>query len=217
MILADDPVMFISEENYVVRQSEFRKIVNKYSSDEDTQYYMQRVTEITDNFFDPSINIEVVTLQSMIWNNVFKRYLDVVGDEIYFECINVKREILCLYELGFNNDISHIYHQFKNLIEQVKTNRIILRKHIKKMINYYPLYIFGFSEFSYKLNCMNFSLRDLYIALKFDLRKVTILYHKYKLNVLTTIGLCFRNNFGLPFNLKIEEPLFMKQMESYLF
>jgi len=209
----DDNIMFISDENYIVKESEFKKLVKKHNSDNDIQYYIQSVGN---DFFNISSNIEVITLQNIVWTNVFIKELNEESEKLYFESIQIKQRVLSLYKFDFNN-ISKLYEGFQTIIQQIKQNRIQLKNQIKKLLVYYPTVRFGYNFMILRLDNMQISLRDLYNIIKFELKKLQIPYNKYKQETILTSRLCFKHNFGLNLNLKIEENAFINQIHSYLF
>jgi hypothetical protein len=81
----------------------------------------------------------------------------------------------------------------------------------------YPLYSYGFGITFFRLRNIYYELKDLYNTILGEVTSATISLNKYRKDVLTTTALCFKHNFSLPFDFKIEEASFINQIDKWLF
>ena len=64
---------------------------------------------------------------------------------------------------------------------------------------------------------MYYRLKDVIYIIFAELKKAKASYTKYKKDTMVITSLCFKNDFGLPIKLKIEEKALMDNINSFLY
>ena len=216
-------IMFISENGLTVYEEEFRRLVIKYQSKDDIEFYMKHVSHHTNNFFEGSNNMEVIVFQNIIWNKVLKIDLEESGETLYFKTYNLitafKNLIKNEYEQPRSSewDITNYYKELIKYNSVFKDLKCEFKLYLKRMETDFPLYNFGFNELYLRISNMYYRLKDVIYILFVKLQTVKVSYEKYKKDTIVTTALCFKNDFGLPFKLKIEEKALMGYINSYLY
>ena len=209
--------MFISDNGHIVYQYEFIRLVSKDKSKNDIEYYKQRVREYTNDLFEPSTNIEVVTLQNIIWNHAMKYDLNKTTSKLYISILHLKNKYDEIVGFKFKNDIVEYYKILTVYKNELLNIKIKSKRHIFNMNRDYPLYSYGFGITFFRLRNIYYELKDLYNTILGEVTSATISLNKYRKDVLTTTALCFKHNFSLPFDFKIEEASFINQIDKWLF
>lgn len=215
--------MFITDYGYTVSQSDFYDIVTKYQSREDINYYIDASRPYTENFFEPATNLEVMTLQHIVWNKSKSNEANDTAFNLYIEGKSIEKDTINL--LKVDPVPSTIVDHYNNCVvlgsKTTQTKNKI--KRFMRTINNNPLFgggeMYGYftNHNFYIINNMYYNLRDLDSVMKFELRKVKKNYIKHKQDTMVSTILCFNYNFGLPFNLQIHKTFFINQIESFLF
>lgn len=206
--------MFITDYGYTVMQSEFCNIVRKYQSVEDINYYIS----ISDPFFfEPSTNIEILTLQNIVWCKSKLLETNEIAFQLYIDWKQIEVDTINLYK--FHCDTSNITEHYKNFVILGSKSRTLKNK-IKKFLrtlNLNPDFGLFKNDICISINRIYYSLRDLDIAVRFEIKKLKTIYDDHKRNTVREVTFCFNRNFGLSFNLQIDEKSFISQIESFLF
>lgn len=206
--------MFITDYGYTVMQSEFCDTVRKYQSEDDIRYYIS-ISDPT--FFEPSTNIEVLTLQHIVWCKSKAMETKEIAFQLYIEWKQVESNATKLFMVQtVTSNISDHYNNFLILSSKaVRTKNNI--KRLLRNLNLNP--DFGICKYDtgISMNQVYYSLRDLDIAIKFEIKRLKKIYEKHRKDTMKETSLCFSRNFGLPFNLQIDKKSFMSDIESFLF
>ena len=206
--------MFITDYGYTVMQSEFCKTVQKYQSEDDIRYYIS-ISEPT--FFEPSTNIEVLTLQNIVWCKSKAMQSNEIAFGLYFDWKQVESNASKL--LKVQTDASNIIEHYNNFLilreKAVKTKNII--KRFLRNLNINPDFGICRYDTGISMNRVYYSLQDLGIVIKLEINRLKKIYEKHRKDTMKEISLCFGRNFGLPFNLQIDKKSFMSDIESFLF
>ena len=209
-----DREMFITDYGYTVMQSEFCNIVRKYQSEEDINYYIS----ISDPFFfEPSTNIEVLTLQNIVWCKSKIMDTNEIAFQLYIEWKQIQSDTINLFQVWV--DTSNISEHYKNFVILGSKSRTLKNK-IKKFLrnlNLNPDFGLFKNDICISINRVYYSLRDLDIAIRIEIKKLKRIYDDHKSEIMRHTNLCFNRNFGLSFNLQIDKKSFMSQIESFLF
>jgi len=215
--MVSNSIMFITDYGYAVSQAEFYDIVTKYQSQDDINYYINASVPYTDHFFDPSSNIEVITLQNIVWNKSKSNQSNSNTYYIYTESILIEGEKKRLFQT--NIDVSNINNHYNNFI-LLRKRLIETKVNIKNFLqntNIFHRYGYFDNDNGTILVNIYYKLKDLEFAIRVETSKIKKIYKKHKNNTMVAVKLCFNNNFGLPFMLRIDEKSFIKHIESYLF
>lgn len=210
-------IMFISENGLTVYQEEFRRLVIEHQSKDDIEFYMRHISQYTNNFFEPSTNIEVIVFQNIIWNKVLKIDLQEIGEKIYLKTYNLITAFKKLIKNQTEVDIINYYReliQYKCICRDLKVE---FKLYMQRMETDFPLYNFGFSETYLRISNMYYRLKDVIYIIFAELKKAKASYTKYKKDTMVITSLCFKNDFGLPIKLKIEEKALMDNINSFLY
>jgi hypothetical protein len=216
-LVGQNITMFISDNGMTVYQDKFRELVHKHPTKKDIDFYIRRSNEYTDNFFEPSNNMEVVVFQNIIWNGVLKFDLEETAISLCFYGSRLKGKFKKIVRLQFEKDIVTYYKILTEYKNQMFVMKGEMKIHINKMNQEYPLYNYGFGQTFYKLSNTYYQVKDVLNIITAEFIKTTAEYEKYKKDIMTTMTLCFKHNFELPFYFKIEEKAFINQIESCLF
>lgn len=207
-------IMFISDNAKPVYQAEFIQIVNKHRRKEDIEYCIAFANH---HVFEVSTNMEMITLQSIIWNKALKIDLEETSDILYLEICLYRQQACQILEKQYENDIVD-YHRILTVYNAELLNmKIKSKRHIDRMNQDYPLYSYGFGHAFYRLSNSYYDLKNLYNIISIEMVNTIERLNKHRRDALTTTTLCFRRNFALPFNFNIEERAFIMEIESYLF
>lgn len=210
-------IMFISDNDQPVYQSEFERLVNKHRTKGDIEFYVRSISQYTNNFFEPSTNIEIVTIQNMIWNGVIKTDLEERCEQLYFDAYIYTVDIKNIIRKEYNDSPDQFYKKLVQTQARTLNLKYHMKQHLKKMELEFPSYNYGFSQTFFRLSNMYYKLKDVIWIISMELKSATITYHKYRKDMLVSTTLCFKHNFGLDFNLQIDERSFIDQIQSYLF
>ena len=209
-----DREMFITDYGYTVVQSEFCNIVRKYQSEEDINYYIS----ISDPFFfEPSTNIEVLTLQNIVWCKSKIMETNEIAFQLYFEWKQIESDAIKLFQVKAekSNIIEH-YNLFLILGSKSRLTKNKIKKLLRKL-NLYPDFGLFKNDICISINRVYYSLKDLDMTIRFEIKKLKKIYEEHKNETMKEANFCFENNFGLSFNLQVDKKSFMSQIESFLF
>ena len=209
-----DREMFITEYGYTVMQSEFCKIVRKYQTVEDISYYIS-ICELP--FFEPANNMEVSTLQNIVWSKSKVMETNDKAFQLYFEWKQIEAEAFKLFQVQV--DTSNISEQYKNFLilgSKARTTKHKIKKMLRNL-NLNPDFGLFKNDICISMNRVYYTLRDLDIAIQFEIKKLKKIYEEHKIETMKATSFCLENNFGLPFNLQVDKKSFLNQIESFLF
>jgi len=203
-------VMFISETGHQVYKNNFIELINKYNFKDVIKYYIEKF----ENLFEITTNTELIKIQNIVWNNALSIDLIKNGKKLYK---------LSLHKINdfnsniINNDIIKKYKNLSNCYFDFK----ILNNSIELLINRfdeeYPIHTIGYNVHLFNLLYVNYEINNLINEIDNELILVKKQYNNYIKNILTKITLCFKYNFGLKYNLKIEEKSLVNNIIKFLF
>ena len=206
--------MFITDYGYTVIQSEFCDLVKKYQSEEDISYYISISDPL---FFEPSTNIEVLTLQNIVWCKSKILETNETAFQLYIDWKKIQSDSIKLFLVELETfNISEQYKNFVILGSKARTTKHKIKKMLRNL-NLNPDFGLFKSNIFITINRVYYSLRDLDIAMRFEIKKLKKIYEEHKKETMKQTNLCFNRNFGLSFNLQIDKKSFMSQIESFLF
>lgn len=209
-----DREMFITDYGYTVMQSEFCDTVRKYQSEDDIMYYIS-ISELP--FFEPSTNIEVLTLQNIAWY----KSKSMETNEIAFQFYIRWKQVVCdsneLFQIEPDtSNISEHYNDFLILRSEASITKNNIKRFLRTL-NINPE--FGICRYNtgINMNRLYYSLRDLELAIRFKIKKLKKIYEQHKSDTIKEVSLIFNRNFGLNFILQIDKKSFINDIESFLF
>ena len=209
-----DREMFITDYGYTVLQSEFSNIVRKYQSEDDINYYIS-MCELP--FFEPSTNMEVLTLQNIVWCKSKIMETNDKAFQLYFDWKKIEAEAIKLFQVEINtSNISEHYKNFLILCSNARTTKYKIKKMLRNL-NINPDFGLFKNDICISMNRVYYTLRDLELAIQFEIKRLKNIYKEHKNETMKEVIVCFENNFGLSFNLQVDKKTFLNQIESFLF
>lgn len=209
-----DREMFITDYGYTVMQSEFCDIIRKYQPEDDIRYYIN-ISELP--FFEPSTNLEVITLQHIVWCKSKAIEAKEIAFQLYIIWKEVESEANKMFQVkADNSNISEHYKNFLILSSKSSKTKNKIKRFLRNL-NINPDFGICRYDTGINMNRIYYSLRDLEFVIKVEIKKLKKIYDQYKKDMMTETSLCFNRNFGLPFNLQVDKKSFMSQIEAFLF